>query len=117
MLKLKMLTEQLLGYSICGCCLMKSGCLFLRALNAGLQKRNQIISREGDADGERRKNEYLVQLIAEEIESSRMEAYCDKKYREKEKALCRPAETPNRNKSIISVAHFSNQSKGDEIYV
>ena len=44
------------------------------ALPLAAAKLQRIISREGDANGERLKNSYLMQLVAEQITQTRAEA-------------------------------------------
>jgi hypothetical protein len=58
-----------------------------------LQKLQWIISREGDADGERTKPYYLAQLIAEAIRSDIMTAQCIQHYEDKKRAA-RKADNP-----------------------
>lgn len=49
---------------------------YLEAKASAERKLDWIISREGDADGERRKPYYIAQLIAEAVRSSRFSLYC-----------------------------------------
>jgi len=53
------------------------------ALPLATAKLQRIISREGDANGERLKNSYLVQLVAEQVTQARAEAL----YKGKEPAV------------------------------
>lgn len=53
--------------------------LIEETLPTAKRKLDRIISREGDADGERLKPYYLAQLIAEAIRSIAFSIYCDLK--------------------------------------
>lgn len=53
---------------------------------AGMRKLGWIISREGDADGERLKPYYLAQLIAEAIKSDFLTKECFRRYEDKKRA-------------------------------
>lgn len=81
------LTEKLLGHSI-------SNKIFNSALKSATIKLSNIISREGDKDGERRKDFYLAQLIAEDINCKLFSMHCTLKCiekKQKEKAPRLPA--------------------------
>lgn len=96
MTDLKELTEELLGFSI-------SNDLYRFALKAGMNKLNFIINREGDAAGERRKDYYLAQLIAENVKSTLLTLCFEM---QNEKAPRPPASAPKQNITMDSVPHF-----------
>lgn len=50
---------------------------YLEAKASAERKLDWIISREGDADGERRKPYYIAQLIAEAVGAKRLSRYLD----------------------------------------
>lgn len=57
--------------------------LFGMVLPAAQRKLEWIISREGDADGQRLKPRYIAQLISEEIRAELLEYQCQKHYEDK----------------------------------
>lgn len=102
MLTLKDQVENELGYYI-------GNCIFLSAYQAGKRKLKHILLREGDANAERRKDYYLVLLIAEAVKSGIAAEIL--KNRHKEKAPCPPADAPITKKINISVPQCSEFSK------
>ena len=79
MSELKMLAEKYLGAHI-------PQELFEMVLPAAQRKLEWIISREGDADGQRLKPHYSAQLISEEIKAEIFEYQCKKHYEDKKRA-------------------------------
>lgn len=87
--QLKDMTEKRLGVTLCDHS-------FQEVLTAGRRKLDWIISREGDADGMRREDWYLVQLIYEYMQGCMLSEYCRLMNEvQKEKAPRLPASAPN----------------------
>lgn len=93
--EIKALAEKYLGAEI-------SQELFELELPAAMRKLEWIISREGDADGERTKPYYIAQLVAEIIRSDVMTAYCFKCYEDKKRAA-RKTDNP------VNQPHYSTK--------
>ena len=63
-----------------------AGYFYVKKLETVSQKLQWIISREGDADGQRLKPHYIAQLISEEIKAEIFEYQCKKHYEDKKRA-------------------------------
>lgn len=84
--EIKVLAEKYLGTEI-------SQELFEMELPAAMRKLEWIISREGDADGERTKPYYIAQLVAEIIRSDVLTIRCMLDFEDKKRAA-RKADNP-----------------------
>lgn len=63
--------EKILGFKICESC-------FEKALAYGQEKLNYIIKREGDAEGKRKEDWYLADLISEHIKMMQLNAHSER---------------------------------------
>lgn len=95
--EIKTLAEKYLGVEI-------SLELFEAELPQAMHKHKWIISREGDADGERLKPYYIAQLVAEIIRADVLTMRCMQSFEDKKRAA-RKADNPNNHPhySISSV--------------
>lgn len=94
--EIKGLAEKYLGAAI-------SEELFIAEAETVANKHAWIISREGDADGERTKPYYVAQLFAEAIRSDILTVQCMRDYEDKKRAA-RKADNPN------SQPHYSTKN-------
>ena len=77
--EIKRLAEKYLGAEI-------TEAVFMVEMDTALRKLQWIISREGDADGERTKPYYIAQLVAEAIRSDILSIRCMCNYEDKKRA-------------------------------
>ena len=96
--EIKELAEKYLGTEI-------SQELFEMELPAAMRKLEWIISREGDADGERTKPYYIAQLVAEIIQSDVLTIRCMLNFEDK-KRVARKTDNPQ------SQPHYSTADIG-----
>ena len=86
--ELRKLTEEYLGIEL-------PQIVWEAAKGNALQKLIWILSREGDAGGERLKPYYLAQLIAEDVRAQLLSVWCDMKNEDKKRAASK-ADNPNK---------------------
>lgn len=76
------------------------------AAKRAADKLSWIISREGDANGDRRKPEYFMELVTEAIKAIRLSKYLVSLSEEKEKDCPRKTQgNPNQKQPHYSMAH------------
>ena len=99
--ELKALAEKYLGAAI-------PETVYMVAKQCALEKLMRIITREGDADGERLKPYYLAQLIAEDIQSGVLTVMCEMNFEDKKRAA-RKADNPKRHPHYSTFARQSQE--------
>ena len=79
-------------------------CEWWRALESASRKLAWIISREGDADGERREPYYLAMLIAEAVKASRFSLWLEMRYEDKKRTARAETQGNSQNHPHYSMA-------------
>lgn len=84
-------------------------CEWPEARDNALRKLAWIISREGDADGERRKPYYLATLIAEAVRQSRFSAWLEMRNEDKKRTARAETQGNSQNHPHYSMANTKMQ--------
>ena len=78
--------------------------VFQPGLESAQRKLETIIAREGDADGERRKDYYIAQLVAEAIRGELMTCWCCMQIEDKKRtahATGSPSNQPQYSTTVV----------------
>jgi len=99
---LRTLAESYMGTAI-------QECEWIGAVGRAVTKLEWIISREGDAGGERRKPYYIAQLIAEAVRAERFRIYLESRYEDKKRTARAGAQGNSQNQPHYSMARAEMQ--------